>query len=119
MISSEEQEIRALCMGETRMLAQNLDIDLEELVEFCRRNHIRWLAVFGSALRDDFGPDSDVDVLVDFEPEARMGLAFFGLADELSPIFGGRPVDLGTRNSVNRWIRAKVMREAQVLYDAA
>jgi predicted nucleotidyltransferase len=101
------------------MLAQNLNIDLEALADFCRRHHIRWLAVFGSALRDDFGPESDVDVLIEFEPGVTMGLAFFGLADELSPIFGGRSVDLGMRDSVNRWVRTKVFREAQVLYDAA
>jgi predicted nucleotidyltransferase len=101
------------------MLTHNLDIDLDQVAEFCRRNHIRWLAVFGSALRDDFGPDSDVDVLVEFDPDAKLGLAFFGLPDELSPIFSGRQVDIVTRDSLNRWIRTRVLREAQVLYDAA
>jgi predicted nucleotidyltransferase len=101
------------------MLAENLDIDMEQLAEFCRQNHIRWLAVFGSALRDDFGPESDIDVLIELEPGTRMGLAYFGLADRLSPIFGGRKVDLGEPDTLNRWIRAKVLREAQVLYDAA
>jgi|SRR5215213_5862697 len=101
------------------MLAQNLEIDFEQLAAFCERNHIRWLAVFGSALRDDFSPDSDVDVLVEFEPDARLGFAFFGLNEELSPLFGGRPVDLVTKSSLNRWIRTRVLNEAQVLYDAA
>lgn len=67
------------------MLPVELDISREQIAEFCRRHHIRWLAVYGSALRDDFGPDSDVDVLVEFEPGRTPGLAFF----ELSPIFGG------------------------------
>ena len=101
------------------MLARNLEIDLAQLTAFCERNHIRWLAVFGSVLRDDFGPESDVDVLIEFEPGVTMGLAYFGLADELSPLFGGRKVDLGERDTVNKWIRATVFREAEVLYDAA
>jgi predicted nucleotidyltransferase len=98
------------------MLKQNLRFDPEEVAEFCRRNHIRRMSIFGSAVRDDFGPDSDVDVLIEFEPNLTMGLAFFGLADELSPVFGGRTVDLST--SVNRWVRARVMAEAQVIYEA-
>jgi predicted nucleotidyltransferase len=97
------------------MLMQNLKFDLVEVAEFCRRNHIRRMSIFGSAVRDDFGPESDVDVLVEFEPDKTPGLAFFGLADELSPIFGGRTVDLGT--SVNRWVRARVLAEAQVIYE--
>jgi predicted nucleotidyltransferase len=117
-VVSSEQEIRALFMGETRMLAQNLEINLEELSEFCRRNHIRWLAVFGSALRDDFGPDSDVDVLVEFDPDHIPGYRFISMQDELSKLLR-RDVDLLTRNSLNRWIRNRVLREAQVLYDAA
>jgi predicted nucleotidyltransferase len=100
------------------MLAQNLDIDLDELADFCRRHHIRWLAVFGSALRDDFGPDSDVDVLVDFEPDHIPGYRFISIQEELSELLG-RKVDLLTRNSLNRWIRNRVLAEAQVLYDAA
>jgi uncharacterized protein len=100
------------------MLAQNIAIDLDQLAAFCRRNHIRWLAVFGSALRDDFGPDSDVDVLVEFDPEHIPGYEFITMQDELSQLLG-RHVDLLTKNSLNRWIRARVLREAQVLYDAA
>lgn len=98
------------------MLTENLNIDPDAIAAFCQRNHIRWMAIFGSALRDDFGPESDVDVLVEFEPNTRMGLAFFGLADELSEAFGGRSVDLGTRNSLNRWIKAKVFREAVTIF---
>jgi uncharacterized protein len=100
------------------MLAQNIAIDLDQLAAFCRRNHIRWLAVFGSALRDDFGPDSDVDVLVEFDPEHIPGYEFITMQDELSQLLG-RHVDLLTKNSLNRWIRARVLHEAQVLYDAA
>jgi predicted nucleotidyltransferase len=100
------------------MLAQNLEIDMEQVAEFCRRHHIRWLAVFGSALRDDFGPESDVDVLVEFDPDHIPGYRFISMQDELSKLLG-RNVDLLTRNSLNRWIRNRVLHEAQVLYDAA
>ena len=62
---------------------------------------------------------ADFDVRIEVEPAVTMGLAYFGLADELSPLFGGRNVDLGERETVNRWIRGKVLREAKVLYDAA
>ena len=100
------------------MLAQNLGIDEEQLANFCRRHPIRWLAVFGSALRDDFGPESDVDVLVEFDPEHIPGYRFITTQNELSSLLG-RNVDLLTKNSLNRWIRTRVLDEAQVLYDAA
>lgn len=89
-----------------------------KLAEFCRRNHIRKLALFGSVLRDDFGPDSDIDVLVEFEPGRTPGLAFFGLADELSEMFG-RKVDLNTPASLSRYFREQVVSEARSLYEEA
>ncbi len=70
-----------------------IQIPKERITDFCQRHHIRKLAIFGSALRDDFGPDSDVDVLVEFEPGHVPGLAFFGIEQELSAILG-RKVDL-------------------------
>jgi predicted nucleotidyltransferase len=60
------------------MAKARIDIPKDEIAEFCRRNRIRRLALFGSVLRDDFTPQSDVDVLVEFEPDARVGLRFFG-----------------------------------------
>lgn len=90
----------------------------EKIAEFCRRNHIRRLAVFGSALRDDFYPDSDLDVLVEFEPGHVPGLAFFGMQAELSATFG-RPVDLNTPQFLSQYFRAEVQREAQVVYEQA
>src|SRR5678815_1684688 len=93
-------------------------IDQKNLADFCRRNHIRRLALFGSVLRDDFGPDSDVDVLVEFEPGHVPGLAFFGMQDELSEILG-RQVDLNTPGFISPYFRDKVQAEAVVLYDAA
>jgi predicted nucleotidyltransferase len=85
--------------------------------DFCRRNRIRKLAVFGSALRDDFRPESDLDVLVEFQPGAVPGLAFFALQDELSEMFG-RNVDLNTPNCLSPEFRDSVIATAEVLYAA-
>jgi len=90
-----------------------------QLVEFCRRNHIRRLALFGSVLREDFGPHSDIDVLVEFEPGHVPGLRFIRLQDELSVLFGGRRVDLVTPKFLNHRIRDVVLRSAEVQYAAA
>ncbi len=95
-----------------------LTIDRDRLAELCRRYHVRKLALFGSALRDDFRPDSDVDVLVEFEPGRVPGLAFFRLQDELSRLIG-RPVDLHTPAFLSRHFRDKVLREARELYVSA
>lgn len=94
-----------------------IEVDREQLAELCRRYQIRRLSFFGSILRDDFQPDSDVDVLVEFEPGYSTGL--FGLANlekELSSLFGGRKVDLILQNAINRWIRRQVLSEAEVQY---
>jgi predicted nucleotidyltransferase len=101
------------------MIRPELEVSQEQIADFCRRHHIRWLAVFGSALRDDFGPESDVDVLIEFEPGQTPGLAFFALPEEFSSLIGGRQVDMLTVDELNRWIRNRVLREAKVLYDAA
>ncbi len=93
-------------------------IDREGLAEFCRRNHIRRLALFGSVLRDDFRPDSDVDVLVEFEPGHVPGLRFFGLERELSEILG-RKVDLNTPGFLSPYFRGRVLAEAEVQYVAS
>ena len=88
----------------------------DQLAEFCRKNHIRKLALFGSVLRDDFRPDSDVDVLVEFEPGHVPGFRFISLQDELPRIFGGRTVDLVTPKFLNRRIRDEVLSSAEVQY---
>ncbi len=89
----------------------------ERIAEFCRRNHIRTLAVFGSVLRADFRDDSDIDVLVEFEPGQVPGLAFFGMEEELSTILG-RKVDLNTAQFLSKYFRDKVIKEAEVQYVA-
>lgn len=99
-------------------MSVQIDIPKAEIEQFCRRNHIRRLALFGSVLRDDFGPDSDVDVLVEFEPNTRVGLRFFGMERELSEILG-RKVDLNTPGFLSRYFRDEVLAEAETLYDAA
>ena len=99
-------------------MSARIEIPREGLAEFCRRNRIRRLALFGSALRDDFRPDSDVDVLVEFEPGARVGLAFITMQDELSELLG-RKVDLNTPACLSPYFRKEVLNEAEVLYDAA
>lgn len=90
----------------------------EKIVNFCRRHHISKLAFFGSVLRDDFGPESDVDVLVEFEPGHVPGLAFFKFESELSQILGRR-VDLQTPKFLSPLIRSRVLNEAEIQYDAA
>jgi hypothetical protein len=84
---------------------------------FCRSNHIRKLSFFGSVLREDFGPDSDVDVLVEFEPGFTPGLRFFELQYELSEILG-REVELSTPGFLSEYFREQVMAEAEVQYVA-
>ena len=100
-------------------IKMNIKIPKKQLAEFCKKNHITKLSLFGSSLRDDFGPDSDVDMLVEFGPEAHVGLiGFAGLELELSEIVG-RKVDLNTPDSVSKYYRKKVLTEAEVQYDAA
>lgn len=101
-------------MPATRELA--IPIPHEEIAAFCRKWGIRKLAFFGSVVRDDFGPESDVDVLVEFR-DRTPGLKFFwDMPNELSEILGGRKVDVGTFDSLNQWIRRDVMFEAVVEY---
>ena len=96
-----------------------LNISNKQLIEFCKKNHITKLSLFGSALRDDFGPDSDVDMLVEFGPEARVGLiGFAGLELELSKMLG-RKVDLNTPECISKYYRDEVLAEAEVQYDEA
>jgi predicted nucleotidyltransferase len=93
-----------------------IPLPTEHLADFCRAHALRELAVFGSATRADFAPDSDIDVLIDPRPEARIGLVSLQrMRDELAAILG-RPVDLVTRAGLNRHIRAEVEHDAVVVY---
>ncbi len=92
-------------------------IDRQKLAELCRRHHVRRLSLFGSVLRGDFTPESDVDVLVEFEPEFVPGLAFFAIERELGELFGQK-VDLHTPQFLSPHFRAQVERMAEVQYVA-
>jgi predicted nucleotidyltransferase len=95
-----------------------IKVPIHDIISFCQRHHIRELALFGSVLRDDFGPKSDVDILVEFEPDARVGYQhFFRLQDELTTLFG-REVDLFTPNSLKPFARETAMRSKAVIYAA-
>ena len=99
-------------------MKSKINIPEEKIAAFCSRNRIRKLAFFGSVLRDDFSAESDVDVLVEFEPDAHVGLQFFKMEQELSEILGHK-VDLNTTGFLSKYFRKKVVAEAEVLYDAA
>ncbi len=94
---------------------KNLVISKNEIAQFCRKNHIRQLSVFGSALKEDFGQDSDVDILVEFQEDHVPGFAFFDMELELSQIIG-RKVDLNTPNFLSRYFRESILKTAEVQY---
>jgi predicted nucleotidyltransferase len=90
-------------------MKSNIPIDHEKLAEFCRKNHIRKLSFFGSVLRDDFNPESDVDVLVEFEPDAAVGLIrFAGMQIGLEEILG-RKIDLNTPKFFRPELRSRIL----------
>lgn len=96
-----------------------IDIPQEQAAEFCRRNHIRRPALFGSVLRDDFGSDSDANLLVEFEPDAKVGLLrLAGIEIELGKLLG-RTVDLNTPGFISDYFRGQVLSEAETHDDAA
>jgi predicted nucleotidyltransferase len=93
-----------------------IDIPQAEITAFCQRHHIRRLALFGSVLRDDFGPESDVDVLVEFEAGHAPGWDIVAVEDELSAMLG-RPVDLRTAEELSRHWRQQTIDSAQVIHE--
>jgi len=96
---------------------KNIEIQKDKIADFCRRHHICRLAIFGSALRDDFEQGSDVDVLVDFEPGRTPGFfKLFEMEEELSGLFGGRKVDMRTAEDLSRYFRDEVVAGAEVQY---
>ncbi len=93
----------------------HIRIDRGAIAGFCWKHHIKRLALFGSVLRDDFRPGSDVDVLVEFEPGHVPGLAFFAMQEELSSLLGQK-VDLNTPGFISGYFRDDVLAEAEVQY---
>jgi len=101
------------------MTIGHIDVCPERVAAFCRRNGVRRLALFGSILTDCFSDASDVDVLVEFEPGERVGyLRMAAMERELSPILGGRRVDIRTPNELSRYFRDDVLRTSVVQYVA-
>jgi predicted nucleotidyltransferase len=93
-------------------------ITREQIADFCMKNQIRKLAFYGSVLRDDFGPKSDIDVLVELEPNHTIGLLKMAQMEiELSELMGGRKVDLRTPRDLSKYFRDKVIAEAVVQYE--
>ena len=100
-------------------MSPRIAIDRDAVSAFCRRHHIMRLALFGSVLRDDFGPDSDVDVLVEFQAGYVPGLSFVSIEREFSGLLHGRRVDMVTPKFLNPRIREHVLDSAEPLYVAA
>jgi uncharacterized protein len=97
----------------------NIALPEGAIADFCRRYHIHRMALFGSVLRDDFRADSDIDVLVEFEPGHCVGLITFGgMENELSDLIG-RQVDLNTPGGLSPYFRDEALEEAETLYVAA
>ena len=101
--------------GRHRPVSARITIPREAVADFCRRHHIQRLALFGSVIRDDFTPESDVDVLVEFAPGHTPGLAFFSMQRELGETLR-RKVDLNTKGWLSPYFRQEVLDEAEVIY---
>ena len=100
-------------------MSVQIDIPKPKIADFCRRNRIRRLALFGSVVRDDFEPESDVDVLVEFEPGARVGLiTLAGMEIELSQLLGQK-AEIHTVKGLNPYFRDNVLAAAEVQYEQA
>jgi predicted nucleotidyltransferase len=98
------------------VVSSRITFSTEQLAEICRRYHVRELSLFGSVLRDDFQDASDIDVLVEFEPDAPIGLfEFVRLKRELSALLG-RDVDLVEKSGLKTFVRQPVLESAQVIY---
>jgi len=104
-------------MGHTLELG-SAHVDVAALAEVCRRYGVKELSLFGSAVRGKMGPDSDIDIMVEFEPGVRVGLIKFeSLVDELAAL-AGRRVDLVTKRGLKPWVRTEVLKDLRVIYAA-
>ncbi len=97
-------------------MSQSINVTKGAIADFCRRYHIRKLSLFGSVLRDDFRPDSDIDVLVTFEPGEGVGFEIVDMEEELSGLFGGRKVDIVQEEYLYWRLRDRILESAQVQY---
>jgi hypothetical protein len=103
-------------MKEPNVKTLGIHISREELAKFCRRHHVQRLSFFGSVLHDDFGPESDVDVLIEFAPGHTPGLEIVDIEEELSALLGGRRVDIVNPKYLNPRLKDRVLAEAEVQY---
>lgn len=99
------------------MATDSTTIPRQQIVDFCRRHHIRRLSLFGSVLRDDFGPNSDVDVLVEWELGYSPGWNIVTIADEFGKLFGGRNVDMIDPQFIKPRLRDRILSTAEVQYE--
>ena len=98
-------------------MLKDIEVPADKIAEFCRRNHIKKLAFFGSVLTDSFGLESDIDVLVEFEPGKTPGWEIVDMEDELAVMLG-RKVDLRTAQELSRYFRDEVVASAEAVYAA-
>ena len=100
------------------MVKHGIEIPSAEwLADFCERHRVRKLSFFGSFTRDDFGQESDIDVLVEFKPNAGVGLfELAAMEREMSGVMGGRMVEINTPNSLSKYFRDEVLAEAEGAY---
>ena len=97
-------------------MVTRIPLPRDEIARFCQRHHIQRLALFGSVLRNDFGPESDVDVLVEFDHGKSPGWEFFSMQEELSQLLGRR-IDLNTPGFLSPYFRDRVLLEAETVYE--
>lgn len=97
-----------------------IPIPYKEIAAFCRKYHIRSLALFGSILREDFTPESDIDILIEFEEGKTPGFfTILTMEEELSDIFGGKKIDIRTPEDLSRHFRDDVINSCEVCYKAS
>jgi len=97
-------------------MAPQVAINNKEIADFCVRNHIRKLSLFGSVLTGEFRPDSDIDVLVIYDPQYSVGFRIFRMEEELSKLFDGRKIDIVNEKYINPRMKEQVLTGAEVLY---
>lgn len=112
----DRDELVKLVTEETSLISQRFRLPHSRLAEFCSKHHIGRLSLFGSVLTEDFHPDSDIDVLVEFEPGHVPGFGIIHIENELSQLVG-RKVDLRTPGDLSRYFRDRVVRESRVEYE--
>jgi len=100
-------------------MVTNLNITPEQIAALCRKYHIRRLSLFGSVLREDFGPASDVDMLVEFQPGHTPGWEIVDVEQDFSRLFGGRKVDIVNPKYLNRYLKDQVIDSAVVQYETS